>query len=280
MNINYNQWIHGPGGCGCGHNILIDDACDCESITLELSKQHTDDLVLQDEIDALSGHLSTFASDLDALKDKDEELLGLIENKASEDDLNTLEEIVKNISGGTDLTNYYTKQEIDDKLDDKQDNLISGVNIKTINNQSLLGQGNINVEGKDADLSNYYTKNEVDNLIPTVPSNVSAFNNDAGYLTQHQPLKTINGQVISGSGNIVIEGSVTVDNALSLTSTNPAQNKVITEALNGKPEASTVYTKTEVNNLLSVKANVWCGTLSEYNSIGTKDNNTIYLIHE
>lgn len=33
-----------------------------------------------------------------------------------------------------------------------------------------------------ADLTNYYTKSEVDNLIPTVPTNVSAFTNDAGYL--------------------------------------------------------------------------------------------------
>ena len=39
-----------------------------------------------------------------------------------------------------------------------------------------------------ADLNNYYTKSEVDNLIPTVPTNVSAFTNDAGYLTQHQDI--------------------------------------------------------------------------------------------
>lgn len=41
--------------------------------------------------------------------------------------------------------NYYTKTEIDDQLDDKQDTLVSGTNIKTINNQSLVGSGNINI---------------------------------------------------------------------------------------------------------------------------------------
>ena len=44
------------------------------------------------------------------------------------------------------------------------------------------------VNASSDDLSNYYTKDEVDNLIPTVPTNVSAFTNDAGYLTQHQDI--------------------------------------------------------------------------------------------
>ena len=40
----------------------------------------------------------------------------------------------------------YTKLEINSVLEDKQDTLISGDNIKTINNQSLLGSGNIEIE--------------------------------------------------------------------------------------------------------------------------------------
>lgn len=36
---------------------------------------------------------------------------------------------------------------LDDLLDEKQDTLISGTNLKTINNQSLLGEGNIDVSG-------------------------------------------------------------------------------------------------------------------------------------
>lgn len=59
-------------------------------------------------------------------------------------------------------------------IDDKQDTLVSGSNIKTINNTSLLGSGNIDIQGG---------------------------------------------------------GTVTVDSALSTTSENPVQNKVITGAL-------------------------------------------------
>lgn len=50
-------------------------------------------------------------------------------------------------SSDIDLSNYYTKEEINslisNALAQKQDVLQSGVNIKTINNQPLLGSGNI-----------------------------------------------------------------------------------------------------------------------------------------
>lgn len=39
---------------------------------------------------------------------------------------------------------------IEDLLDDKQDTLVSGTNIKTINNNSLLGSGNITISGGQA----------------------------------------------------------------------------------------------------------------------------------
>ena len=126
------------------------------------------------------------------------------------------------------------------------------------------------IDNIDINLEDYYTKDQIDALIPT---NVSQLVNDAGYitnaalvdyatkqwvenknyLTEHQHLKTINGQVISGDGNIVIEGSgtsVTVDDSLSLVSTNPVQNKVITEALNDKLDAS-AYTPTDLSNYVT-----------------------------
>lgn len=43
--------------------------------------------------------------------------------------------------------NIYSKEQTDTKLSSKQDRLVSGTNIKTINNQSLLGAGNINIAG-------------------------------------------------------------------------------------------------------------------------------------
>ena len=61
------------------------------------------------------------------------------------------------------------EQAIVNLQNNKQDTLISGENIKTLNNESLLGSGNIEIE---VDLRDYYTKEEtyskaeVNSLIP------------------------------------------------------------------------------------------------------------------
>ena len=57
------------------------------------------------------------------------------------------------------VENYATVSQ----LDNKQDTLVSGTNIKTINGESILGEGNIEISGGTTDLSNYYTKSESDN---------------------------------------------------------------------------------------------------------------------
>lgn len=48
-----------------------------------------------------------------------------------------------------DLSDYYTKTETDTLLSAKQATLVSGTNIKSINNTSLLGSGNINIAGNE-----------------------------------------------------------------------------------------------------------------------------------
>lgn len=78
-------------------------------------------------------------------------------------------------------------------LDDKQDILVSGSNIKTINGQPILGSGNINISGggvvptKTSDLTNdsgfitnnvsnllnYYTKAQIDDMIGDIATALS-----------------------------------------------------------------------------------------------------------
>ena len=77
------------------------------------------------------------------------------------------------IAGGVaDLTNYYTKSESDAKYATQ-----TVVNEEIAARITAIGEVNTTLESK-ADNSD----------IPTVPTNVSAFTNDAGYLTQHQSL--------------------------------------------------------------------------------------------
>ena len=95
-------------------------------------------------------------------------------------------------TGDVDLSNYYTKQEINNKgyvtdsdvneyvgneieqleelIKTKQNKLVSGSNIKTINGQSLVGSGNITIVGGDGDvdLSGYYTKGEVNDIVANI----------------------------------------------------------------------------------------------------------------
>lgn len=104
-----------------------------------------------------------------------------------------------------DLSNYALKTEIPD---------ISGLASQTYVNNYTYDKQTIDqkvAQGGSFDPTMYYTtaqtysKTEVDNLIPTVPTNVSDFNNDAGYLTSHQPIKTINGYQLVGNGNVHLD---------------------------------------------------------------------------
>lgn len=97
---------------------------------------------------------------------------------------------------------------VDTKLMTKQDTLVSGTNIKTINNESILGSGNIEIEG----VTNY---NELENKpkINNVELSGNKSLNDLGIdlsskqdtLESGTNIKTINNNSLLGSGNINIE---------------------------------------------------------------------------
>lgn len=55
------------------------------------------------------------------------------------------------LNGKANASSTYTKSEIDSLLATKQEELQSGTNIKTINNASLLGSGNIDIQGGGID---------------------------------------------------------------------------------------------------------------------------------
>lgn len=68
-----------------------------------------------------------------------------------------------------------------------------------------------------------------------LPTKVSDLTNDLGFLTEHQQLKTINGEPITGSGDITVTGggsTVTVDSDLDPSSSNPVANSAIATAIN------------------------------------------------
>lgn len=112
----------------------------------------------------------------------------------------------------------------------------TGQNIKTVNNQSILGPGNIDTGGSvtvDSALSSTSTNPVQNRVINTALAGKQATLVGSG---AGQNIKTINNQNILGSGNIDAGSLVTIDSSLSTTSTNPVQNKVINTALGGKQD--------------------------------------------
>ena len=110
-----------------------------------------------------------------------------ISNLATKDELNAKQDVINDLEtirsgaakGATALQSvpdtYALKSEIPD-ISTKQDKLVSGTNIKTINGTSLLGSGNIEIS-TDVNISDYYTKAEIDAMIGGVSSTITEINN-------------------------------------------------------------------------------------------------------
>ena len=152
-------------------------------------------------------------------------------------------------------TRYYVTNSEKNTWNTKQDELVSGTNIKTINNESILGSGNISLQEK---------------------------------LVSGTNIKTVNNQSILGSGNIDIQtgGSVTVDSALNSGSTNPVQNKAIAaniidhyESANdimGKPRYLKAVTK---RGGISIPLSLYFSTINNKDIFANNGNNIIPTVN-
>ena len=111
---------------------------------------------------------------------------------------------------------YVTESELTNKgyattsaLNGKQDKLTSGTNIKTINGQSLLGSGNITIDGGSGGVSQEAFDslvNTVDNIDADVAQLTKDVQEKQDKLVSGTNIKTINGQSLLGGGDITIEG--------------------------------------------------------------------------
>lgn len=104
---------------------------------------------------------------------------------------------------------YYTESEMDDALDDKQDLLISGTNIKTINNTSLLGSGNISIGGggSSVDIATSWGSPTSDIKVPSEKLTKSSLDNKisksstSGLVKNDGTIDTTSYSTFSGSYN-------------------------------------------------------------------------------
>jgi hypothetical protein len=87
-------------------------------------------------------------------------------------------------------------------INGKQTTLVSGTNIKTIETQSILGSGNIDVTKSDVGLSNVDNTSDVNKPISTATS--TALSGKQSTLVSATNIKTINGNSLLGSGDLSI----------------------------------------------------------------------------
>lgn len=129
--------------------------------------------------------------------------------------------------------------EVNDLAISKQDKLISGDNIKTINGKTILGKGDISLsmeveQSYDSQSEKAQSGIAVAEAIKESYEQINEEKQD--YLVSGYNIKTINGQDITGEGNIEINNNVdvniTVDQQFNPKSENAQSGKAVAEAIN------------------------------------------------
>ena len=127
--------------------------------------------------------------------------------------------------------------------DSKQDVLVSGTNIKTINGQSILGEGNVVIEGGSGDIS-------IDDVISDTSTNPVSNKVIKEYVDLHSQYERVD-EIDAPDLDLP---TIVVDAQLSLSSSNPVENKVITAEINSKVSASKLaYEVAQINLSLADK---------------------------
>ena len=155
--------------------------------------------------------------------------------------------VILKANGTVDTSAYATEDYVDTKIEQAA---LGDIDLTSYATKSYVQEQIAGIEAGDVDLSDYYTKSQVDAKIPSLTGyatenfvttkiaeaqlsggggevDLSGYAtqdwvNAKGYLTEHQSLKTINGESLVGSGNITISG--------------------------GDADLSGYYTKTEIDN--------------------------------
>ena len=157
----------------------------------------------------------------------------------------------------SDLTNgagYQTASDVQTAIAGKQDTLVSGTNIKTINSNSILGSGNLNIDGLPSQTG------QSGKFLSTDGTNPSWQNVDALPSQTGQSGKYLTTDGTNPSWNTITAPSVDVD------------GKSITK--NASDELQTIGVINQNDTTTALK--VWHGTQAAYDAMLSHDANTRY----
>lgn len=191
-----------------------------------------------------------------------------------------------------DLSNYYTKGETDTLLGGKQPTLVSGTNIKTINNESLLGEGNIDIQGGGSSVNVVQTTGTSTSDVMSQDAVTKAFktytlsegSSAYGKIDSWEWRSPYNGKILKicnfalngkfplskeeGDANTDYEGYFN----FHLVETSAVTTSVSSTSTDTQvPSAKAVYD--QLGGLKLVKL-----TQSQYDALQTKDPNTLFIV--
>ena len=196
----------------------------------------------------------------------DEAAIYILLDKTNISSLDSWKKIGNIVIDGTeiDLSSFVTTAELETQLNELKTEISNDVDTKIETALENFNPGSGDSGGGDVDLSNYVTKDEllnystseeIDNTyakkteIPTIPN-----------------FKTINGQEITGEGDITIQGNgsdITIDDTLTEDSSNPVKSSGIYNGI-----------KTMINAKFVVLSE------EEYKAMESHDANTFYYIKQ
>lgn len=205
-------------------------------------------------------------------------------------------EISTALSSKADTATTYTKTETDNAItaatSTKQDTLVSGTNIKTINNESILGSGNINIQGGG---SSYTAGDGIDitNGVISVTGKIDT--------TTYNTYTAATNSRLSEDEEVTAAALNNINDRLSEDEEVTAAGlNALNESLNGKADttAFTAHTADTTIHVTSSDKSSWNGaatnasnavtalgglklqqiTQSAYDALVTKDSSTLYII--
>ncbi|NBR62638.1 MAG: hypothetical protein EBT86_13665 [Actinobacteria bacterium] len=171
----------------------------------------------------------------------------------------------------------------------KQDTLVSGTNIKTVNGNSLLGSGNLSIS----------TSTAWGGITGTLSSQTdlnNAINAKQDTLVSGTNIKSVNGSSLLGSGNITVPQIIVKKTMVSHTGTSTSGNTMIaSEDISAQISANTYYhisvvvRKTSgsssssafrlyVNSSASLTGATLIGTMVSITSVNNIANNTFNFV--
>ena len=215
---------------------------DLAKLENETNLLKTDVTNLNNETNVLKADVTNLNNETNALKTDVSNLNNEIKLKADKTEIPT------KTSDLTNDSNYITPSYHDAT---KQDVLVSGTNIKTINNQAILGSGNIEVEASavwGSITGELHNQQDLHNAlqakadITDIPTKTSELFNDSGYITN---------EYHDATKQDVINNLDVINNNLKFSSNEIVVGEYLNKPLYRKVIEATVNANTTLNTKLS-----------------------------